>query len=370
LESPELYRRWSAIVAISAVLQQKVWLLTSAPLYPNLYCFLVGPPGVGKSRSIAAVGKYLRDIEGLHIAPTSMTGASLVDALVGAKTRLAYGVGKDDYLDFNSMVVMPDELSALMHEYDRALVATLTTFYDCLPYEQTRRTADIKIKIAHPQLSILAGDTTSHLLKTLPDGAWDQGLMSRTILIFSDDRPMQDDIFTSVESFSEDLRHDLFSIFSLQGQFVVDDTYRKAFNDWRHSGRPPTPTHPRLLHYCSRRDAHVLKLSMVSCVDRGDELKLSKLHFDRALGWLTDAEQHMPYTFQVTSSVDSRTIDETLHWMGDRWVSGSQLLTFMCERMAVTSAGRTIELMEASRMIECKVVDRYGTKHYKRLGLT
>src|SRR5437879_4921406 len=45
LESPEIYRRWAAIVGLGAVLQQKVWVQTSAPLYPNIYAFLVGPPG-------------------------------------------------------------------------------------------------------------------------------------------------------------------------------------------------------------------------------------------------------------------------------------------------------------------------------------
>src|SRR5216684_7557410 len=31
LESPEIYRRWAAIVGLGAALQQKVWVQTSAP---------------------------------------------------------------------------------------------------------------------------------------------------------------------------------------------------------------------------------------------------------------------------------------------------------------------------------------------------
>src|SRR2546423_776436 len=42
LESTELWCRWSAISTIAAVLERKVWCTTSAPLYPNLYVFLVG----------------------------------------------------------------------------------------------------------------------------------------------------------------------------------------------------------------------------------------------------------------------------------------------------------------------------------------
>jgi len=353
-------------VGIGAVLQQKVWVQTSAPLYPNLYAFLVGPPGIGKSKSISAIGRYLRELEGLHIAPTSVTGASLIDALDAAKVRIDISTKFDERLDYNSMLAMPDELSALMHEYDRALVAVLTTVYDCLPYSQTRRHGDVSIKIQHPQLSVLAGDTTSHLLKTLPEGVWDQGLMSRTLLIFSDDRPMQDDIFDQKEFYSEDLEHDLFSIFALQGQCRVTQPYRDAYNAWRKVGCPPAPTHPRLVHYNSRRGAHLLKLSIIASVDLGDELVLDRVHFDRALGWLLGAERYMPFTFQVSSSVDSRAIDEVVHWVKEKGtVSSGQLIMFMAQRMPINTIDRTITLMKDSRMLIVASADRFGLESFK-----
>src|SRR6516164_1438064 len=54
LEAPEIWRKWSAISMIAATLEQKVWADTGGNLYPNLYVFLVGQPGMGKSRSIMA----------------------------------------------------------------------------------------------------------------------------------------------------------------------------------------------------------------------------------------------------------------------------------------------------------------------------
>jgi len=348
------------------VLQQKVWVQTSAPLFPNIYAFLVGPPGIGKSKSISAIGRYLRELEGLHIAPTSVTGASLIDALDAAKVRIDVSTKFDERLDYNSMLAMPDELSALMHEYDRALVAVLTTVYDCLPYSQTRRHGDISIRIQHPQLSVLAGDTTSHLLKTLPEGVWDQGLMSRTLLIFSDDRPMQDDIFDQKEFYSEDLEHDLRSIFALQGKCRVTESYRDAYNAWRKAGCPPAPTHPRLAHYNSRRSAHLLKLSIIASADVGDELVLDRVHFDRALGWLLGAERYMPFTFQVSSSVDSRAIDEVVHWVKEKGtVSSGQLIMFMAQRMPINTIDRTITLMKDSRMLIVAGVGRFGVESFK-----
>src|SRR5229473_1242395 len=88
LESPLIYRRWAAITAIAAVLEQKVWADTGSTLYPNLYIFLIGNAGIGKTRAISAAAKILREIEDHHFAPTSMTMASMVDCLVENKRSI------------------------------------------------------------------------------------------------------------------------------------------------------------------------------------------------------------------------------------------------------------------------------------------
>ena len=46
LHSPPIFRKWTAINTIASTLEQKVWLQTSRPLYPNLYTFLVAHPGI------------------------------------------------------------------------------------------------------------------------------------------------------------------------------------------------------------------------------------------------------------------------------------------------------------------------------------
>ena len=50
IPTPEVFRRWAGISMIAAALERKVWLETSVgTLYPNLYMFLLAPPGVGKT---------------------------------------------------------------------------------------------------------------------------------------------------------------------------------------------------------------------------------------------------------------------------------------------------------------------------------
>src|SRR5215471_297139 len=121
LEAPETYRIWAALTTIGAVLEQKVWLQTSSTLYPNLYVFLVGHPGVGKTRSIRAARNYAFEIPEFHLAPTSVTAASLVDALVDLKrTIIQPGL---EALEYNTMMVTSDELGTFMAKYEDDFVA-------------------------------------------------------------------------------------------------------------------------------------------------------------------------------------------------------------------------------------------------------
>jgi hypothetical protein len=328
----------------------------------------VGPPGIGKSNTIKAAGKFLRKLPEFKIAPTSTTGASLVDALAAAKKTITHH--PDPQIEYNSMLLLPDELGALLNDYDNSLVANLTTFYDVtVPYSQTRRGAGINISISNPQLSILAGDTTSHLHDLLPDGAWDQGFMSRTILIYADDHPMVDDIFNVPQKdLSEELMHDLKCIYTLQGQFAIDEEYRNRLNAWRKAGLPPAPTHPKLRHYNSRRLAHFLKLSMVSSADRSDSLKITLQDYDRAFSWLTEAEALMPYVFSARVNVDSRVMDEIAHFIKGKEVVETKVVRFACERVPTYAVGKMLDLMVSSGMIKITKVDRQGLRYFTALA--
>ncbi len=300
---------------LAATLEQRVWLTTSDRLYPNLYTILVGHPGVGKTRTIMSGRKFLAELPEFHIAPTSMKMASLVDALQSAKRVVVNLSGLAD--EFNSMTLMVDEWTAFMHAFDDELVGGLTTFYDVVvPYEHHRRGKDIRIKIARPQLSILAGSTPSNLIKFMPDFAWDQGFTSRVILVYSDERFVGDDFAGIKRTLPAGMIHDLKLIYSLQGEFTINDSFRTSVSDWRARGEHPQPTHPKLLHYTTRRRTHLYKLAMVSAVDRGNGLELIGEDFQTALGWLMEAEVAMPAIFDAGAMhIDARVVDEVIDSM-------------------------------------------------------
>lgn len=340
---------------ISAVLEQKVWVTTSSPLYPNTYIVLVGNAGIGKTRPIMAAMSMVKEIPEMHLGATSMTMASMTDYLVEAKRQVIRL--PDPPLDYNSMYCIADELSAFMHEFDTGLIAGLTTFYDCVPYSQGRRVGNIKIKINRPQISILAGSTPSNLVNTIPEQAWEQGFTSRVMLIYSEERPIIDVFNTPKKPVPVDMLHDLKQINTLQGEFGWEEEFAVAMHTWKTMGYPPVPTHPKLAHYNSRRFAHLIKLAMVSSVDRGNSLVLTLDDFNRAREWMLEAELRMPSVFKGGSGgVDAKAMDEIHHFVrsfGDQGVSEQKIVNFARLHVQNAYSIKTIlDVMKASGQLQ------------------
>lgn len=377
LEAPAIWRQWTAISAIASVLERKVWVRTTkGDLHPNLYTVLVGFAGTGKSITIATAEVLLRDITGIHIAPTSMTMASMVDCLAESKCSIVRPGQVPPLVEFNALTILADELAALIHQYDREFMAGLTKIYDGGVYAQYRRGKDLRIKIDQPQLNILAGTTPSNLCQFMPEGAWEQGFASRIIMVYSGDRSLSD-IFTDNSTTPEqqvgynNLLHDLQAIYSLYGQMKITEPVKDAFRAWRDGGEKPTPTHPKLTHYCSRRTSHIIKLCMVASAARGGDMIVSLTDFELAKNWLLGAELSMPdiFTSGITGG-DSKAMDEGYYFVWSNWaktkkpIPEHQLVHFMRERVPSHSVLRTIEIMERDGTLHSKYNVQTGYKEY------
>lgn len=343
-----------------------MWLTTSSPLFPNLYIFLVGHAGIGKSRTISTCSRFLREIPELYIGPNSVTMASLVDCLNEAKRTIIQL--PDPAHEYNSLTILADELSAFMAMYEPELIGGLTTFYDCVPYAQHRRGKDIRIEIDSPQLNILSGSTPSNLLKFVPEIAWEQGFMSRVIMIYSDQRPLIDIFAKQSTDLPQEMVHDLRQVASLHGEFKWETEYADKVHQWRSGNCNPAPAHPKLSHYNSRRVGHLLKLSMVSAVDRGNILRLGALDFDRALDWLHEAEAAMPSIFATGQlGPDAQAMDEIVAYInGHDLMEEHKIVRFARRLVPAHAVLKVIEVMEKGNIIKCVKIDsRTGTRLFK-----
>ena len=369
LEAPKVWRRWAAISLIAAALEQRVWVQTSSPLYPNLYVMIVGHPGTGKTRTMRVIKRLALTLSEFSVAPISLTFASLVDYLAQAQ-RSFQVPGQVDPIQFNSCFICAEELGAFMHRWDDEMIKGLSAFYDPDPYAQHRRTNDLKIAIDSPQVNMCTGVTPQDLLKLLPEVAWGQGFTSRTIMVFSDERIIGNDFAPRADPKLDALEHDLKVIHGLYGQFHVTNPYMECIANWRALGEPPVPNHPKLTHYITRRRVHLYKLSMVSAIDRGNSLTLTTEDFNRAMNWLVEVESWMPEIFKAGQvNADAQAMEEIAHFVmaADRGegVHEARILREASKHIAINSLPRLLETMCNTGQIYSRGMDsRTGYHRY------
>lgn len=362
LSSPPLFRLWGAIATVAGALERKVWIRSlGSTLFPNMYTILVAPPGVGKTEITWRIRKLWESLEDHHIASTSVTKASLIDELADANRRWVDPGSANPVTHFNSLAMCINELGVLLPAYENEFMNTLTDLWDCKHYSERRRTSKIEIDIANPQLNLVAACTPSYLTSVLPEGAWDQGFLSRTMLVYSGERQLRS-LFAE-QSFDKDeynaLESSLLDIANLYGELNFTSEAAQAMDNFHMTDGEPKPDHPKLLSYNIRRTVHLLKLCMVSSVSRTDSLVIEMQDFERAYNWLIEVEQAMPDIFKAMSQGGAgKTMEDAWHFIftahakEGKPILKHRLINFLQERVPVHNIQTTIDMMEQGKMIE------------------
>jgi hypothetical protein len=372
--SPSIYRKWTAIFLIGAVLERKAWMITAkGKWFANQYINLVGPAGVGKSLCTSIAYNLMNDIRTpespIHIAPTSVTKASLIDRLDKAERRIVRLHDTPPITSFNSLTVIASELGVFLPAWDGDFMSTLTDLWDNGRYEETRRTRDLHINIPNAQLNLLTATTPAYLNALLPEGAWEFGFMSRVINIYSGESAYTD-IFAELDmdnSAYKVLAADLKDIYGIFGEFKVTDEAKIAINRWGSTGGPPRPDHPKLTHYVTRRMAHLLKLCIIASAATDSERIITLDHYAEALDWMVEAETFMPDIFKALKvGGDARAIEECWHFAYQYFMKHKQpvpehmIIMFLQERVPAHSIKPILDAMVRGQLLTVKMLNSGG----------
>ncbi len=259
-----------------------------------------------------------------------MTHASFADELRNA-TRAIIDPKTQKAVEYNCLNILSSEFQVLFPQYDTFLLGKFTDTYDGMGYSESRRGGEGKNTFHLPRVlvNMLAGTTPEHLFSTFPESAWGTGFMSRTILVWSTDvqiRSLFEDNFSTGEPRLqlEALKHEVKAIASMYGEFVFEKEARDridAFHKTGPFGGPPLPSHPRLLNYSTRRTAHLLKLMILSAVDRGGDYVLTNADYDQAFEWLIEVESQIPEIFKAgNTGGDSQIVNDLHHYVSERYI--------------------------------------------------
>lgn len=349
-------------------MERRVWVRTKgSELYPNIYVILVGPPGVGKSAILSQAERMLRALQDHHIAPNSVSSASLVDSLVLANRKIIRPNDTPAYVQFHYLTVIASELGVFLPIYDPLFMNSLTKFYDGEHYEERRRTGKVNLsKLEHPHLGIIGGTTPSYLNSFLPEGAWDQGFTSRSLFVYAGE-PVFRDIFEEDGNLDEltkvytNLIHDLKSIGheNLYGKMEWSKDAAAAITAWNRKGLPPVPEHGKLVHYNSRRLAHVIKLCMVASISRSNDLLIEVEDYQTAIDWILEIEDKMPDIFHSMGVAgDSKAMEDTWYFVYQIYMKEKKpvlehrIINFLKDRVPSHSLVKVLDIMVRSGLLK------------------
>lgn len=374
--SPEIFRKWAAIYAVGAALERRVWVKTKNSFtYPNLYVILVAPPGVGKSVAIESVEPIMHSLEDHYFGASSLTKAALIDELKDATRRFVRPAETPPIIQFNSLALFSSELGVLIPEYERDFMATLTDLWDCFSYKERRRTKDLKITIEHTQLNMLAACTPNYLMTTLPEGAWDQGFLSRVMLVYSGEIILGDmfaeEATEDAEARALRLRLKELGHQDFYGQMHFTEEAKRFYSNWYLNGQEPRPEHPKLANYSTRRPRHLLKLCMIASANESNTKIIEQSHVEIALDWLIEAEFFMPDIFKaMKAGGDSKAIEDAWYHIYTLYMKENKkpiqefrIIAFLQERVPAHSVLRVLEMMVRSNMLE--EISAVGGKTYR-----
>lgn len=364
-------------------MERRIWAQSGRYVtYPNLYVMLCAHPGVGKQvidearGLVQAVKVPNTSTYAFKLASDSVTRASLIDEI--AKAKFTFQVtGKDAPLTHCSLTVMSEEFRVLLPAYDQDFISRLDKLYNGIrgEYRETRRTGLARDVVSeNPLLNILAGAQPAYLADTFPENAWATGICRRLIMIHATESPIMS-IFEepkALDELSEELEHFLGRISqmyghvrwsgeaaALVGEFDLECQRKILGQQLPETGSWRMPNHTRLVHYNRSRTMFVIKLSIVAALASRCEMEILECDVQRALGWLLDAESHMPDIFrEMRGRSDYEVMIETHRYAlacqaKDRGhhISGGTLIKFLSERVPGEKVERLFALMERSDML-------------------
>lgn len=367
IPTPELFKKWAAIAAISGALERRVWAVTrNSVLIPNFIILFVTPPGIGKTRVISEVHEAWLAADKFNVAPTSVTRASIIDQLAEkVLTKTPLPGSNLPILYYRSILIAAPEFGVFCPSHDLSFLNAINDLYDCrISFEERRRTLKDTIKIPKPHITILAGTQPAFLGEVFPDVAYGMGFTSRTIMVYQGTAPKVD-LFSSSplptdrDKATTNLSRGLLRFANYYGQVSWSPSVQKELQDWVNSGCPPIPDHSRLTNYNTRRDLHILKLCIISATDR-DSMEVQSCDFSWALETLLSAERLMPDIFKdMSAGPDAQTIQDLISHVRSLFIRNngqavnySRLAQFLSARIPSNRIHDIIETCIRAELLE------------------
>ncbi len=339
---PDKFHRWMGISVLAAALERKVWVeRDKIKTFPNIYVYLIAPPGVGKSTAMEFAVDILRTTDAV-ILPNKMSQASLLTLM--AKNQKSFQLGSVVINQCSAYYYASEAAASFTSDHDN-MISMVTELYDCKAmydkhlesYSQTKR-------IPNPCLSLSAAMTFDYLKVLVNETTIHGGLASRVFYIVEPEHPNRAGKWErgarqnpqQLKYLRDMLGGDLMRIHNLKGPMRIDPDFLPLWNAWEteHNAQMGKMT-PKLAALSSRKAAGVTKLAALMSVAESDELLIRPHHFERAVELIGEATKYLPLVITHAS-------------MSDR---NSQLGLNQVILQAIVRGGGTVDAIEVRRAV-------------------
>lgn len=374
-EVPNLFAIWCGIAGVSCALGRRVWLdMGHYPIFPNFYIVLVAGSGMlRKSTAISVVEGILRRVEpGFNLIAQKITPEGLIDAIKTVETANGQNLLAEKAEGF----VICDELATFINKqsFEAGLVPLLIPFFDCkdsFSYKTMSRGNQV---ITNACLGILGASTVDWINRAIPESAVGGGFTSRVIFVYVEE-PTEPFPFTSYTPEKQQLREWLITetsrIASLQGEMKLDQQSREFYEHeyirWRTEGKRFFED-PNLTGYASRRNMHLLKLSMILAVASRREMIIRLDDIKGAKVLLDSSEKTMPMVLSLITTSEQGQLTNRVRTIirkaGTEGVTRSDLLREMSNKIGTRELDQLLDTLEHSNQLRRVVLPGQQMKYF------
>lgn len=322
---------------VAGAIERKLWCSNGyVTTYPNMYVFIIGDRGVGKSVMTNIAMRILEEVPGIEMAANKINDASLIKKLtkVGQKRTFEYqGVV---YKNSSVFLYASEATSTFKEMYPGAsIISTLTDLYNCNDEPWTLNAKwkkdtmkDDEVAVHNPCINMLACSTPQWLMsKVMRKDDIEGGFGSRVVMVVHEGNFEFQGGWQAGSLKEAELRakvvEDLRIIANLKGPMQVSVEWRaahKAYSKQHYKALAELEHRDSLLAACLARKAStsLMKLSMVLSVAEGDSLVLTAEHAHKAWEMLSTLEKHIPYAFKnIETNYEVAHTRDLWSWLRD-----------------------------------------------------
>jgi len=334
--APDIYKRWAFISAIAGALERKVWLMQghNTGYYANLYIFLIGPPGSGKSTIADVAMGLLQEVEGVDFLATELNRASLFYDLAAIGHRKRFEWLGESFPHSAATLYASEASQAFSEQYKGGgIISSLTDFYNGGPIgwslkhgvsRSTRKDGGV-VMCLNPCINLLACSTaTWFTTKCITRNDAEGGFGSRILLAVTHESLKLSGEWDETEPATDmKLRRriveDLNRIHKLRGPYTPDLSFRRLHPELVHKYQAWETERRQLglsLGYSTRKLTQLYKLTMVLAASRRDELVLTGRDLQDAWDMLAEIEPAMIELFdEVSITPEALARREIMRWL-------------------------------------------------------